>query len=311
MEKKIYRAYLKLLNYENCPNFLQKCLNVPSLTRLKSIGYFCGMDFASKDIYNFQEYITRFDHSLTVALLTWHYTKDKVQTLAGLFHDVGTPVFSHVIDYMNKDYINQESTEEFTEEIIKKDKTLLKYLTEDDIDVESIINFKNYSVVDNKRPKLCADRLDGIFLTSLYWTKTLNISEIEEILKDSFITTNEEGMEEIAFANIDIAKKVLENNIKMDEYCHSKEDNYMMELLAKITSYLITNNHITYKELFIKTEDEMFKIIESIDDDLLQEDYKKFKYIKKNEIDTSYNLDIKIRDLNPLVKTKRLKNIIE
>ena len=64
--KKLYNKYLEML--EPIPSFLEKYLNVPSLVRLKNIGYFCGMDYASKDIYDFKEDISRFDHSLTVAL---------------------------------------------------------------------------------------------------------------------------------------------------------------------------------------------------------------------------------------------------
>ncbi len=66
------------------------------------------MDDASKDIYDFREYISRYDHSLTVCLIVYKLTKDKKATLAGLFHDIATPCFSHVIDYMNQDYENQE-----------------------------------------------------------------------------------------------------------------------------------------------------------------------------------------------------------
>ena len=75
---------------------------------------------------NFKEYITRYDHSINVALITWKCTYSKEQTLAALFHDVATPCFSHVIDYMNKDYETQESTEEYTERIIKQDLLLLE-----------------------------------------------------------------------------------------------------------------------------------------------------------------------------------------
>ena len=45
------------------PSFLKKYLNCPSLIRLKKIGYFCGMDYASKEVYHFREPISRFDHS--------------------------------------------------------------------------------------------------------------------------------------------------------------------------------------------------------------------------------------------------------
>ena len=122
MEESLLEIYLNKLEYSNKPEFLNKYLNVPCLKRLKKICYFCGMDYASKHIYNFKEKITRYDHSLTVALLTWKCTRDKKATLAGLFHDIATPCFSHVIDYMNKDYANQESTEENTEKILKKNK---------------------------------------------------------------------------------------------------------------------------------------------------------------------------------------------
>lgn len=121
--KSLYNTYLNLFTI---PPFLEKYLNVPSLIRLKNISYLCGMDYASKDIYDFKENISRYDHSLTVALLTWKFTNDKLSTLAGLFHDIATPCFSHTIDYMNKDYETQESTEEYTEEIIKNDKILLE-----------------------------------------------------------------------------------------------------------------------------------------------------------------------------------------
>ena len=69
MQNDLYNEYLNILIKDGIPEFLQKYLTVPSLVRLKDIGYFCGMDYASKDVYNFKEQISRYDHSLTVALL--------------------------------------------------------------------------------------------------------------------------------------------------------------------------------------------------------------------------------------------------
>ena len=70
------KYYLEQLDYNNIPKFLKKYLQVPSLLRLKKVGYFCGMDYASKDIYNFREYISRYDHSLTVSLIVYKLTED-------------------------------------------------------------------------------------------------------------------------------------------------------------------------------------------------------------------------------------------
>ena len=50
--------YKKLLGYYEMPAFLIKYLDTPCLTRLQNVGYFCGMDYASKDIYDFSEYIS-------------------------------------------------------------------------------------------------------------------------------------------------------------------------------------------------------------------------------------------------------------
>ena len=171
------KYYLEKLDYHKMPKQLTKYLDVPSLQRLKGIGYFCGMDYASKDIYDFSELITRYDHSLTTALLAYKLTGDLETAITGLFHDISTPCFSHVIDYMNSDYLNQESTEEMTEEIIMQDERLQIALKKDGIKTESIVNFKLNSIIDIKRPFLCADRLDGIILTGIGWTKDINENE--------------------------------------------------------------------------------------------------------------------------------------
>ena len=300
------KYYLEELGYLTLPSFLVKYLKTPSLLRLKKISYFCGMDYASKDIYNFSESITRYDHSLTVSLIVYKLTNNKTASLAGLFHDIATPCFSHVIDYMNKDYEKQESTEEYTEDILRKDEYLKKCLEEDKIDIKDIINFKKYSIVDNERPKVCADRIDGVILTGIGWTKNITKKDITNIVQDMCIYINEENEEEIGFKSLDIAKKVLEVSKSIDIYCHSKEDNYMMELLAKITKLAIAKKYIIYDELYYYTEEELFNILKSKQDEELQSLIFKFENIKKEEITNIHIPNIKIRKLNPIVKGIRI-----
>jgi len=298
------KYYLELLGINEMPNFLVKYLECPSLKRLKKVGYFCGMDYASKDIYNFQEYISRYDHSLSVALLTYKLTSDIKSTLAGLFHDIGTPCFSHVIDYMNKDYEEQESTEIFTEKIIRNDKYLLNCLEEDNILIEEIVDFKKYSIVDNKRPKACADRIDGVILTGIGWTKNINKKDILDIVKDMYVCTNEYNEKEIAFNTKEVAEKVIDISKSIDIYCHFKEDNYMMELLANITKIAIENKYISYEDLFVLNEEEIFNIYDSIE--ILKEKLNLFKTIKKEDVLEISIENVKIRDLNLIVNGKRI-----
>ena len=300
----MYKEYLNNLIISD--NFLDKYLESKALLRLKKVGYFCGMDYASKDIYDFPEYISRFDHSLDVALLTYRFTNNKKEAIAGLIHDISTPCFSHVIDYMNKDYSTQESTEEKTSDIVKSDKYLLNCLNEDKIDVDEVINFKKYSIVDNNRPKLCADRLDGVILTGMFWTKELNILDVKRILDSLDIYLNEDNEKEIGFNNLEIAKKIIDVSNNIDRFCHSKEDNYMMELLANLTKYIIDNKYLHYEDLYYLNEEEVHKIFSSVKDSKFQDKYNLFKNISKDNIKDIEMPYIKKRDLNPLVNGRRI-----
>lgn len=306
MNNSLLNYYRKLLYNEPHPDFIIKYLSAPSLNRLKNIGYFCGMDYASKNVYNFSEYISRYTHSLNVAILTYNLTHNQKETLAGLFHDIATPCFSHVIDYMNKDYETQESTEEYTKRVLLQDKYLLNCLKEDKINIEEVANFKNYHIVDNERPKLCADRLDGVVLNSIGWTKNITQEEIKNILSDIKIYLNEENTPEIGFTNEIIAKRVVELSKKIDLYCHSKEDNYMMNLLSEITKIAINNGDIEYDDLFTLTEPEIFRILENSKNNEITKLLHIFYHIKKEEIPEINLPKIKVRNLNPIVKGKRL-----
>ena len=297
-------SYLVILDYKNMPEFLIKYLTTPSLLRLKRIGYFCGMDYASKDIYNFKEYISRYDHSLAVALITWKYTKDIKATIAGLFHDVGTPAFSHAIDYMNKDYELQESTEKFTEKIIYNDNVLLLNLSKDIIDPKESINFKNYYIVDNNRPKICADRLDGIILTSLFWTNTFQIEDVKKIIDDITICTHD-SEKELGFKSLEICKKIVDANNIIDEYCHSDSDIYMMNLLANIAKIGLDNKYYSYEDLYSLDEKTILNILKTKTNITLQRLLNEFKNMEKDMIPSSNIHNIKRRIINPLVSGER------
>lgn len=306
----LIQEYRDILEFDKMPEELKKYLNSPSLLRLKNISYFCGMKYASSDVYDFKENVSRYDHSLFVALITWKLTRNFKATLAGLFHDISTPCFSHVIDYMNKDYDKQESTEEKTEEVIVNDKHLVDCLNQDNIKISEIVNFKDYSIVDLERPMLCADRLDGVILTGLVWTKNINIDDVRKIVDDIIVLENEYQQDEIGFNNREIVDLVVRTSELIDKYFHSLEDNYMMDLLAKITKRAIDLGIVTYDQLFILDEEELFRLLDNSLDLEIKNNLDLFRNIKSSDI---HNIDIpfvKIRDLNPLVSGVRYKNLL-
>lgn len=296
------QEYYRLLGEP--PYFLNKYLELDIIKRLKGISLLCGMDYASKSAYSFREYISRYDHSLDVALITWNLTHDKNATLAGLFHDVSTPIFSHVVDYMNGDFVNQESTEELTEYIMRNDKKLNSLLEQDGILIDDIVDFKKYSVVDLDRPKMCADRLDNIILVSYNWTKGLSKRNVKKIMDSIYLEVNEDGEHEIAFNNGDIAAYVKMLNDQINIFTHSKKDKYMMLLAANILKTCIDLNLITYDDLFKLTEIEFIKIIEKSENVEVRAMWDIFENVKRfPEIEFP---EVKNKNLSPLVKNKRI-----
>lgn len=299
-----YECYQQLLG--PIPKFLEKYLTLDILLRLMDISLECGMDYASKHAYDISFFISRFDHSLSVALHTWRLTHDKCATLAALFHDVATPVFSHVIDYMNGDTIIQESTEEKTLEILRSCHTLQKYLKMDGIELDSIIDFKNYSVVDLERPKMCADRLDNIIAVGLHIVHTLDFNDVVNIINSTSTTINEDGEEEICFSNLEASQKIREANDAFNQLTHSKKDNYMMLLLSKIVKKCLNLSLLQYDDLFKIGEHDMMDIIEnnSTIDFELQEMWYEFKTI--TNFPHHEEVAVKNKVISPLVLNERL-----
>jgi len=300
-----YEKYKLLLGTP--PSWLNKYLELDILNRLRDISLLCGMEYASHDIYNFSFSISRYEHSLNVALIVWNLTHDKNATLGALFHDISSPVFSHVIDYMNGDFINQESTEDKTEEILRGSKKLISYLNQDEVLLEDIIDFKQYSVVDLPRPCMCADRLDNTIGVGMAWANNLEYTQAESILKNTCLSINESGFYEISFNDTKTAELVSKVNDDINRLTHSNSDTYMMLLVAKIIKKLILLNLVTYDDLYKLKEKDIIDILEDnsdIDIDL-NNLYNEFKTIKKAPIITQPEIKNKI--LNPLVKEKRLK----
>ena len=299
---KIYQSHLG-----NIPEFLKPYLELDILVRLKDISLLCGMDYASPHAYSFAFYVSRFDHSLNVALITWKLTHDKKATLAALFHDISTPVFSHVIDYMNGDLVNQESTEEKTEEVLRSSDKLQELLTNDNLTIEDVCDFKKYSIVDLDRPCMCADRLDNIITVGMAWAQKLTLKDALNILSATTKSINEDGLEEISFNDINIAEYIKHINDIINDLTHTNEDTYMMLLLASIIKRCIELDILKYDELFLMGEHDAIEIIESnkhIDKEL-EELWNLFKTIENFPLIEQPPIRNKI--VNPLVLNKRIK----
>lgn len=280
------KKYYNIL-YKTVPIELKEYADV--IMRLKNVSYFCGMKYASPNLYNFKYDFSRLDHSIACFLETLHFTDDFTMSLAGLFHDCNTPVFSHVIDYLYNDYINQEVTESKNELFLLNNKRLINLLDRDNISILDIINPKKYSIVDNDRPKLCVDRLDGIFLNSLSWSKCIDFYDVEEIYNNMLVLINRENEQELGFNDLYDALSVCYWEKRINKLIHSDKDNYAMLLLSSIIKYMLDNKYIVDSDLYNYDELEFFDII-------------KIKSLEDNNLSLMWELFTKVENVYDIPK---------
>ena len=164
------KEYFKILE-SDFPEWLNEYINTKELLSQQYISITCGTIYS--DLFESDFFFSSLDHSVAVALIIWHFTHDKKQTLSGLFHDIATPAFKHCVDYLNGDYMLQESTENLTTEIIKNSKEIMKLLKRDNIKISEVDNYHLYPIADNDTPKLSADRLEYSLSNALFTYKLL------------------------------------------------------------------------------------------------------------------------------------------
>ena len=136
MVKTKYADYYSIL-CPDYPNWLDEYIMAPSMQKQAGISMTCGTIYT--DLFPDSGCYTSLDHSIGVALIVWNFTHDKKQTLAGLFHDIATPAFKHCVDFMNGDYMTQESTEELTTKMIEDSPEIMALLKRDKIKVSEVL----------------------------------------------------------------------------------------------------------------------------------------------------------------------------
>ncbi len=297
------QEYLTLFQDKEYPYFLDKYLETKTLTRIKHVTQFCGCDYTK--LYSPKFLYTRFDHSLIVAHMTWHFTHNKIETIAALLHDIGTPCFAHCIDYVFGDFLKQESSEKDIIEMIKKDEELLKCLEKDSIALNSLKNLSIYPILENKSPKLCADRLDGVLHTCYIWLHTHPLEEVKEVYEDLTVLTNEEGNKELGFKTINIALKFVSMVQVYAKELQGNKDKYVMKYIAEVVKKASKNGWITIDDLYTKTEEEITSILSShIPSFLKFKEAEKVISCKQKPVAFFISFTTKKRNVIPLVKTR-------
>jgi hypothetical protein len=230
------------------PPFMTPYLQLPILRRLAGIGLLCGTDWTP--LYRNRFYYSRLDHSIGVALIIWHFTRSREQTLAGLLHDVSTPLFSHAADFRHGDALTQESTEDENARMVKNDRELAALLAADGISADSVCDYHRYPIADNEVPQLSADRLEYMFPSGIALEGSWTLNDIAGTYSDIVICRNESGKEELGFKTLRTAEDYCRRFCSTGHVLQLNENKLTLQLLAEIVNRAVSlgimNEHDCY-----------------------------------------------------------------
>ena len=215
------------------PPFLEDYLALHMLQRLRRVGMNCGCEYTAFPRFRGLAPYSRYDHSLGVALIVWHFTGDAAQTVAGLLHDIATPTFAHVVDFMRGDYLRQEATEAGTEAMIAGSPQLQALLRRDGLTTADVCDYHRYPIADNDSPRLSADRLEYTLGNALNYG-FCTLEGIQRLYGDLRVGAGEDGLPELAFAHGDVAEAFARVALKCAGIYVSDEDRYAMQRLSEL-----------------------------------------------------------------------------
>ena len=308
MGKELINEYFKVLS-PDYPKWLDEYIKTERMQKQKSISVTCGKVYSK--LFNYNDY-SSLDHSIGVALIIWNFTHDKKQTLSGLFHDIATPAFKHCVDFLNGDYMNQESTEELTKKIISDSKDIMKLLERDNIDIDEVCDYHIYPIADNDTPMLSADRLEYSLSNDLIVFKTNTLEEIKKIYNDIEIQTNENGIIELGFKTKKIARQFVKNTSRLSVCYRDDATRFFMQAIADILKKINKDGLISKQDLYELSEQEVIEVVKKSEysyayDTLINS--KKVNTSKEEPLNIYYvKHGAKIRYIDPLFNGKRISS---
>ena len=230
-------------------DWLEKICECPSMTRIREIGMNCGCEYTSFRRFLGIGAYSRYAHSVGVGRIVWQHTGDVRQSIAALLHDVATPVFAHVIDFMRGDHMTQESTEDRTLEIIASDPALVEILQRLGLRPEDVCDYHLFPIADNDTPHLSADRLEYT-LGNMVNYRLATREKAEALYSDIVAGVCEEGKLELMFRSLQAAEEFAFLSLECSKIYVSDEDRYAMQRLAELVKKYVTGGVLSEDDLW-------------------------------------------------------------
>ncbi|MDD4761933.1 MAG: hypothetical protein PHZ25_02845 [Candidatus Pacebacteria bacterium] len=243
-------------NFEIEEPIILELINSPTLQRLKEIdqaGYF-------EPHFPGTAY-SRFEHSIGDYLLLKIYGAPIEEQVAGLIHDVSHSAFSHCIDYVldagsEKEHNHQDNV--FDDYVRKSEipEIIKKY----NLDLDYILDDKNFPLKENDLPDLCSDRIDYSLRTAIVFKEIEN----GKFFIDNLIAKNGKWI----FKDFESAKKYADLFLKLNtNYYAGIQSAVMFRTIGDYLRYALLKEYISETDLYTTDKIVLSKIESHINND--------------------------------------------
>ena len=222
------------------PPVLRHLSATPPMARLRQVGMNCGCEYTDFPRFRYLAPYSRFRHSVGVGLIVWHFTHDAAQAAAGLLHDISTPVFAHVVDFLRGDHLTQTATEHGTAALIAASPEICRVLAAHGLTLEQVCDYHRYPVADNDAPRLSADRLEYTLGNAVNYG-FLSMNRARALYRDLTVIPNEDGAPELAFRTRSAASAFTAAALNCARVYVADEDRFAMEALARLLRRALDN----------------------------------------------------------------------
>jgi len=269
-------------NFNITEPIILELLNSPALKRLKDIdqggyGPLCVRPYTEPGQFGHN----RLTHSIGVYLLLKKYNTPIQEQIAGLTHDVSHSAFSHCIDYVletgnGKEQNHQDNSHDNFVKITDIPKIFKKYK----VNLEYILNDKNFPLKEKLLPDLCADRIDYSLREAVIFNE-ISSAEARNILNNLTVKNNR-----WVFNNFKTAKKFAQLFYKLNKiYFCGLPTAIMFRTVGDCLKYALQKKYIRFDDLYTTDKIVIAKIK---------------KYLKKDEY-----LNLLWQRMNGKIKAKQ------
>jgi hypothetical protein len=254
-------------------------INSAPVQRLKGI-----IQSGVPEKYNRRSF-SRFEHSLGVMFCLKFVGASEEEQIAGLLHDVSHTAFSHTIDWVLETSNNETFQDDNHEDYIENS-VIPSILEKYGYSSNRIVDYKNFPLLEQDIPNLCADRLDYSIKEFPYKIAKeclLNLTVKEDLLvfkneesaflfADNFLDIQnnlfggkDSVVKDIIF--VDILKKAFEKGaISMEDFW--RDDNFVLEKVEKLEDPFIQKRI----KILLDKDFNSFELSDKVI-------YKKFRYV--------------------------------